>query len=159
MEKSVRKAKLILPEKIEKGGVSMEEKKVISEMTDHELLVELVEQQQSSSRNSKILVVIMAIIAAVAVIAAAFVVPKAMQTLNEANTIILQGEETLTEVDGIIADIAPLTKNANSLIEDNSEAVTEAMNNIKNIDFDSLNRSIKNLADVLQPLAEFFNIF
>ena len=137
----------------------MEEKKNYSEMTDHELLVELVEQQHSSSRNSKILIVIMAVIAAVAVIAAAVVVPKAVQTLSEANTIILQGEETLTEVDTIIAGIEPLTKNANSLIEDNMESVTEAMNNIKNIDFNSLNRSIKNLADLLQPLAEFFNLF
>lgn len=136
----------------------MEGSKRPEEMNERELLTELLKQQRTSSRNSRVLVIILAVIAAFFVIAGAVLVPKAVRTLDEANTLIGQGEKTLEEVDGMISGVEELTKNATGLLDENTEAITESLSKIRNIDIDSLNSSIEDLSDILKPLANFFNL-
>lgn len=137
----------------------MENEKQLEAMTDHDLLVELVRQQRKSSRHGTFLVLLMVVIAAVTVAAALILVPKANRTQAEAEQLILNAQESLKEVDVMIGSIEDLSVNANTLVADNADAVTDAMEKIKNIDFDSLNASIKDLSEILEPLAKFFNLF
>ena len=144
----------------------MEEQKQIEEMNEKELLAILVKEQTKSSRNGKILIAIMGVIAAIALIAAILVVPKAVKTLDDTNelisqgeTLVLQGQNSLSEIDIMIGDMQSVAGNLNKLVDGNMEVIEDSLGKINNIDFESLNRSIKNLADVLQPLANFFNIF
>lgn len=146
--------------------LNMEEEKQIEEMNEKELLAILVKEQTKSSRNGKILIAIMGVIAAIALIAAILVVPKAVKTLDDTNelisqgeTLVLQGQNSLSEIDIMIGDMQSVAGNLNKLVDGNMEVIEDSLGKINNIDFESLNRSIKNLADVLQPLANFFNIF
>ncbi len=136
----------------------MEEKKQISEMSERELLAELLEQQSKSSRNSKILVVIMGIIAAVAVIVAILLVPAAVGTIKEVNTLAISAETAVDDADSMISDVQKVIGKVNGVLDDNTEAVAESISKIKDIDIESLNKSIQEFSDVLEPLAAFFNM-
>ncbi len=150
----------------------MEEKK-IDEMNERELLAELLRQQKTSAKSGRILVGILAVIAVVAILAAALLVPRAIRTLNEAQELIEEGqtalagveemvggiEEITGNVDGLVTDVSGLVSGVNGIVTENTEAVTEAIGKINDIDFESLNKSIQDLSDILEPLANFFNLF
>lgn len=44
-------------------------------------------------------------------------------------------------------------------IAENAEAVSSLMKEIEAIDFEGLNKAIKDLGDVVEPFAKFFNRF
>ena len=51
------------------------------------------------------------------------------------------------------------SKNLNQLVGDNSEALNEAITNMANVDYDGLNKAIKDLQDTVGPMANFFSKF
>lgn len=86
-------------------------------------------------------------------------VPKALRALDRV-------EDTLAGVDSLTqtAETALTTANAaansaNQLVADNADAVAEAMEKFNSVDFDSLNRAVKDLADIVAPLARVSNLF
>ena len=137
----------------------MKTREQLESMTEHELLVELVRQQDETARRGKIFVALMAVVAAVALISALILIPNMSRTQAEAEQLILSAKTSLEEVDVMVKNIEDLSVNVNTLVTDNADALTDSMEKIKNIDFNSLNRSIKNLSGILEPLAEFFNLF
>ena len=137
----------------------MKTREQLESMTEHELLVELVRQQDETARRGKIFVALMAVVAAVALISALILIPNMSRTQAEAEQLILNAKTSLEEVDVMVKNIEDLSVNVNTLVTDNADALTDSMEKIKNIDFNSLNRSIKNLSGILEPLAEFFNLF
>ena len=137
----------------------MEEKKNIEEMNERELLAELIRLQAKSSKSGKILVAIMSVIVAIVIATAIIVLPPALRILNETNTLVTSAEQTIGEVDVMIKGIQNVTGGISELVEDNREAVTESVLKLKDIDIESLNKSIKEFADVLEPLANFFNLW
>ena len=52
-----------------------------------------------------------------------------------------------------------LTENANKMVTDNTDAVAEALAKLGGIDFETLNQAIRDLADVVEPLARLTNFF
>ncbi len=74
--------------------------------------------------------------------------------LNESVENILTVTTELAE-----ADLNGMVKNINDLASATQIQLGNAMEKLDQIDLDTLNRAIKNLADVIQPLADFFNIF
>ncbi len=137
----------------------MEEKKNIEEMNERELLAELIRLQAKSSKSGKILVAIMSVIVAIVIATAIIVLPPALRILNETNTLVTSAEQTIGEVDVMIKGIQKVTGGISELVEDNREAVTESVLKLNDIDIESLNKSIKEFADVLEPLANFFNLW
>ena len=85
--------------------------------------------------------------------------PKAVRVLRHA-------EETLGSIDTLseTAQAALISANtaaetANQLVAGNADAVSEAMAKFNSVDFQSLNRAIKDLADIVEPLAAVSNFF
>lgn len=112
-------------------------------------------------------VTIAAVIVCVAVcIAFGLLVPRASRALRHA-------VETLSSVDELVvtADVALANANkalaaaneaadaANRLVTDNAAAVTEAMEKINALDFESLNNAIRDLESIVEPLAKLANLF
>lgn len=69
-------------------------------------------------------------------------------------------------LDGMVADLEEPISNLGALVENldsfavsSEDAVHQAMDKLNTIDFDTLNQAIKNLSDVVEPLAKFFNVF
>lgn len=72
----------------------------------------------------------------------------------------------IAELDGMVADLEEPISNLGTLVENldsfatsSEKAVHQAMDKLNTIDFDTLNSAIKNLSDVVEPLAKFFNVF
>ena len=98
---------------------------------------------------------LLAVICVVSVI----LVPKALRALERVDDT-LTGLDSLTRSAGAALDAASAAaESANKLVADNAGAVTEAMEKFNSVDFGSLNRAIKDLADVVAPLARVSNLF
>ncbi len=57
------------------------------------------------------------------------------------------------------ADLGGLAENVDGLVKTSETGVQEAVDKLNAIDLDTLNKAIKDLADVVEPLARFFNKF
>ena len=73
-------------------------------------------------------------------------------------------QTTLTNLEVITAELAEadlgsMADNVDSLVTSSQAGVEQAMEKLNSIDFDTLNRAIRNLSDVVEPLAKFFNVF
>lgn len=92
------------------------------------------------------------VIAATFLFACLKLVPVAVTTLNNL-------QETSAAV-SILAEDAEITVlEAKSMIEESGKTMEETMTKINNIDFDSLNKSIRNFSEVLEPVSRFFGVF
>ena len=57
------------------------------------------------------------------------------------------------------ADLGGMVENVNTLTTDSQSAVTEAIEKLDAIDIDTLNKAIRDLSDVVEPLAKVSNFF
>lgn len=140
------------------------------EMNDHDLLVELVQAQRRTARF-QILTAIenVVLILGIAVILIA-VLPKALvaldtavDTLNDVQGLAANAEDTInqlsTDATNSLDGINHMIGNVDTLVEDNTEGISDALNNINNIDFDGLNDAIGNLQDSAEQLQKVTSIF
>ena len=85
-------------------------------------------------------------------IAVAVLVPKLALTLDNANVALEQISYTANQMDDVLISVE-------SLVEDSSEEVTRALENMNSIDFEKLNKSIDDFNSVVSPLSSFFGRF
>ena len=72
--------------------------------------------------------------------------------------IIMDNMETVTQTLAD-ADLGGMVENVNTLTTDSQSAVTEAIEKLDAIDIDTLNKAIRDLSDVVEPLAKVSNFF
>lgn len=85
-------------------------------------------------------------------VTAAFLVPKITVTLHKADVCLEQISYTAGQVDEVFESVE-------LLVEDSSEGVAQALDNMNSIDFEKLNQSIDDLNQVVSPLSSFFGRF
>ena len=56
-------------------------------------------------------------------------------------------------------DLGAMVENVDELVTASQAGVKQATDKLNTIDFKTLNRAIEDLADVVEPLAKFFNVF
>ncbi len=115
------------------------QEKELENMTERELLIELARQQRKAARNSRLTAmaaVALALVFAVLLLAAVPVVRQAESALDRVNE---------------------LTENLNCVISGNADSVTKALDQLSQLDIESLNRSIQNLAKILSPLSQLLD--
>lgn len=156
----------------------------LNEMSDHDLLVELVKQQKKSSSSNMFLAAIMGSVLVVLIILSAILIPETLTTFGKINKamadlqtftegaqdeldrldgLVTQTEESLSGLDTLaekagesLDGIDDLVGNANQIVVDNSEALDETIAKMNEIDFEKLNQAIDDLAKVVAPLASLF---
>lgn len=106
------------------------------------------------------------VIAAGMVICIVTVLPVILTTVQRANDIMLQASETIVLADAAIesitemsATITDMGDNMDAFITENSESIADVMKKVDSVDFESLNKAIKDLGDVVEPFANFFGKF
>ncbi len=130
---------------------------------DYSLLVRL---------NKKILfyhrIVMLAVIGIflVAIFSACILVPKAEAALDQVNGMVARVESSLDLLDEMSNGLKDMSdsmtdtsEDLNKLVEENGTALSETMKSISEIDFEGLNKAIKDLQDTVGPLASFFGRF
>ena len=99
-----------------------------------------------------------ALLAAVCVVSV-ILVPKTLRALDRADDTLAGVDSLVKTAEAALATANAAADNANRLVADNADAVAEAMGKFNSVDFDSLNRAVKDLADIVAPLAKVSNLF
>lgn len=106
------------------------------------------------------------VVALLLILCSILIVPKAIGTINQANQIMEQATETISLADTAIESVTTMSQsitdmgtNMDTFITDNGESVEAVMTKLEEIDFEGLNTAIKDLGDVVEPLAKFFGKF
>ncbi len=86
-------------------------------------------------------------------------VTTATNTLEHIDSIVTQADETLDDVNAMVSEMTTASTNLNKLVDDNAQELTDAVNNIANIDFEGLNDAINDLKNTVGPMASFFSKF
>ena len=144
----------------------MAAKKKLEDMTDRELMIELIESQRKDALGQKITAVGTVALFAAVLVALVILVPRVITLLNDVNvavknadTMIAQIQGSITELDTAVADIDQMVTNANDLVVTNTDSLNDAVQKINNINFEELNKAISDFSDTVEPLANFFNKF
>ena len=106
-------------------------------------------------------------------VAAIIIVPRVVNTLKTVDDALLTAVDTIQSAQGTIdnvneaiegvnqmtSSITGTSENMNTMLTDNSQSLTDAVDKMNNIDFDGLNKAIKDLQDAVGPFASFMNRF
>lgn len=137
-----------------------------SETQAQEIPQKLLSIEKKQYRVLKIMMAANIVLAAAIVIALLVVIPKVVTVADEAQSTMTEIQKlsdsagkSLEGIDDTITTANKTIKDAGKLLEDNAEAVEDALTNINEIDFESLNKAIRDLAQAVEPLAKLGSVF
>ena len=73
--------------------------------------------------------------------------------------VLVEVRDLLENVDGLLTNVDGLVDDVDTLVTTTQDGLEDTLEKIEKVDFDALNKAIKDLADVVEPLAKFFNTF
>lgn len=133
---------------------------------EQSLMEQLVTNSKKQLFYTRIIAGFVAVASVVLVVSLVLVVPQARRLIRNANELVTElqdemetVEDTLAGVQNMSDSISGVSDNLDSFIKDNSETLQGVVKNMEAIDFEGLNKAIKDLGDVVKPLADFFNRF
>ncbi|MCI7596664.1 MAG: hypothetical protein MSS92_10685 [Lachnospiraceae bacterium] len=123
-------------------------------------LIREFKEESSQERNQlrkqinmmRVLMFAMAGVICILIVTLATLVPQISTTLDTANRALEDISYTASRVNEVFASVE-------TLVEDSSTGVTEAIEKLNSINFEGLNQSIEDLGKVVSPLSEFFSRF
>ncbi len=125
-------------------------------MNQNEQLAKLLENSEKQLFYSRIRSIAAVVTALCILCALVMVVPALLRTAAGADAVIAQASSSITLADEAITEMG---LSMDDFIAENAEAVSSLMKEIEAIDFEGLNKAIKDLGDVVEPFAKFFNRF
>lgn len=138
-------------------------------MENDQKLQELLERMEKDNRKQTIYAgaqfactIVAAICCALLLFAGLKVLPRLQEALLQAETV-LTNLETVTaelaqsDLSRMVENVDALVTNVDGLVSTSQEGVEQTMTKINAIDFEALNKAIKDLSDVIEPIANFFN--
>lgn len=141
------------------------EKNIGSELAEV-LLKELVSNSKKQLFYTRIAALFAVVAVAALIICLSILVPYVVRTVNQANEVMAKASGTIELVDTAIESVTEMSKsitamgnNMDTFITENAESVEKVMKKLDEIDFEGLNSAIKDLGDVVEPLANFFGKF
>ena len=121
------------------------------EYENTELLRQLLAYQKKEARHARVTAWVSFLLALVILAALVLAVPRAVKLARGAET-------ALAKVESISDEAEELVVNANTMVLKNTDAVTETIRKLNELDMESLNTAIRNLGDAVRPLAELARI-
>ena len=149
--------------------MSDEERKAVDDLNDRDakaILKELLEFEKKEAKYQKVTSILIFCLVLIMGVVSFMIVPVAVETLTTANATIVQAQEALhkitEEMDTIntmVSSITATSDNMNKMVETNSADLTDAVKNLSNIDFEGLNKAIRDLQDAVGPFANMTRMF
>lgn len=150
-------------QEVESG--SYQEKALQIEAEETNLLKDILIKEKKQLFFSRIVGWSVLTIALMFAVTLAVLVPMAVNTLNNLNDCINTASATLATADatmgtlsGMSDDISTAATGINTLLITNSQAITDSMTSLSDIDYEGLNEAISDLKAVVEPLAKFFGV-
>ena len=135
-------------------------------MNQNEQLAKLLENSEKQLFYSRIRSIAAVVTALCILCALVMVVPALLRTAAVADAVIAQASSSITLADEAITDVIEMSGaitemglSMDDFIAENAEAVSSLMKEIEAIDFEGLNKAIKDLGAVVETFAKFFNRF
>lgn len=122
---------------------------------EQDKMTEIMEEMKKNSQKSLMHHRIQTAFLLVFVLSVLVLLPSVFSTLHSAQV-------ALTHVDVAVVEMETALQSVEVLADDAGAAVTSAetaLQKINEIDIDTLNDAIKDLSDVVQPMADFFSVF
>ena len=140
-------------------------------MENNERMMELLERMEKANRKQVAYARMQFLFSAVAAVCCALllfsgmkILPQLQEAAVQAETVLSNLETVTTELaqadlSGMVENVDALVNNVDGLVGTSQTAVEQTMTKINAVDFDALNEAIKDLSDVIEPIAKFFNNF
>ncbi|MBQ6475072.1 MAG: hypothetical protein IJJ34_02570 [Clostridia bacterium] len=124
----------------------------------HILLEEMVRTQKKTFRRQRVIMYAMLGIFLVVLVSAAILVPNAVKLMNRAGDAVDRIDTLAVDMQGAVENINVAVDSVNTVVVDNTQDISEALQNINNVDFETLNKAILDLSDTVEPMARFFKL-
>lgn len=127
--------------------------------------IEKTNRKQAAFARFQVIISVLLVLCCVVLLIAGFtILPKIQAIITEAETVVLNMELLTTElaktnVTDVINDIEALVSNVDELVSTSQTGVEQTMTKINAIDFDALNNAIRDLSNVVEPLAKVVKRF
>ena len=112
----------------------------LQDRNTEELLRQLLAYEKKQLRHTRLATFVNVLLVVGVLAALVLVVPRALDSLAEVNRLTASAQE--------------LIGNANTMVTENTDAVTDTIQRLNEVDFDSLNSTIHDLEDAIRPVAE-----
>ena len=136
--------------------------KMAKEEVDREqsaLLKKMIDKQEHDIKLAKViafaecsLLVVLIVVFLVLIPRFFTTVQKVESTMEDVNHLIETSEKSLKNIQDLVAD-------ADEIMMKNEQSIASALENFNKVDFDSLNRSISSLGDIMQPILDMLSVF
>ena len=132
-------------------------------------LVELLERMEQTNKKQVfyarlqfLFTVVAALCCVVLLLSGMSILPKLQETAVQAEAVLTNLETVTTELakvdlNSMVQNMDTLLTDVDGLVGTSQVGVEQAMEKLNAIDFDALNDAIKDLSDVIDPIARFFN--
>ncbi len=139
----------------------MDTQNVLVEAENHqsEVLQEIRADLKREARFSKIVCIFTVLTFCTILTAGLIVIPKAVKSLDALIVIADQADDALDDVQEMSKSITETSEELSTLVEKNSQPLTESVQQLSDIDFDKLNQAINDLGDAVAPLASITKYF
>ena len=124
-----------------------------------EILHKMMEKQEKGIRLNRIVAFAECFLLAIMLTVTLVLGPVILRTVRNVNDVLEQVDTLVDNVEGSLEEIKVLAQDADVLVVANEEAVNEAIGHFNEVDFESLNRSIERLSNVLKPMSEIVEFF
>lgn len=120
----------------------------------------ILERLEKNSRKQLLHARIQTLFSIVCALFCGILLLKLLQFIPQLEDLIAQAEILLRDLDAVTKtlsqlDFSQMLENINSLVITSQSGVEEALQKINEIDFDTLNQAVKDLSNVVKPLADF----
>ena len=133
-------------------------------MEENKELMELLRQIHKSNRQqvraNRLLCVfaLVSLICCVVLFVTVYnMLPQLTAVVTRMDTVLGNLEQTTEQLAAM--DLETMVRDVDALVVTGQESLEQTMDKLNTIDFETLNRAIEDLADVIEPLAKFFNTF
>ena len=140
-------------------------------MENDQKLLKLIEDIEKANRKQVtyarlqfIFSIVAAVCCMVLLLSGMKVLPRLQETAAQAE-VVLSNLETVTSeladsnLSSMVENVDALVENVDGLVSTSQSGVEQTIEKINAIVFEALNAAIKDLSDVIEPIAKFFNTF
>jgi predicted PurR-regulated permease PerM len=136
--------------------------KMAKEEVDREqsaLLKKMIEKQEHDIRLTKVIAVAECSLLIVLIVVFLIMIPRFFTTVKKVETTMEDVNDLIDLTEKSLENIQDLVTDADEVMMKNEQSIASALENFNKVDFDSLNRSIASLGDIMQPILEVLKVF
>lgn len=129
---------------------------------DNEKLVALMEDMKKAEQKSVVYQRISALLMLIFVVAILFLIPSVISTLDTAKATLNHMNDAISKMEVALDSVEDALDTVDSLAAEGENAILgmeTALQKVNEFDIETLNAAIKDLSDVVEPLANFFKVF